>query len=179
VTAAAAFGGSGEDVVAFGSGAKVTLATVNGTSLKVLTEISDNRGDILVLAFSKDGNLLASGDVSPDSYSPANEQSTGRIVLIDVTKKETLVSSKWTNHTGRITSLAFSENGERIVSGGLDEAIYVWHVKKTLKNIPIKVSLLSERVWRLISRTLILVVLVVYLGLGVMRRLSVLVQMGV
>lgn len=53
-------------------------------------------------------------------------------------KKETLVSSKWTNHTGRITSLAFSESGERIVSGGLDEAIYVWHVKKTLKNIPIK-----------------------------------------
>ena len=64
VTAAAAFGASGEDVVAFGSGAKVTLATVNGTSLKVLTEISDNRGEILVLAFSKDGNLLASGDVS-------------------------------------------------------------------------------------------------------------------
>jgi hypothetical protein len=96
-----------------------------------------------------------------------------------VTKKETLVSSKWTNHTGRITSLEFSENGERIVSGGLDEAIYVWHVKKTLKNIPIKVSPLFERVWRLMSRTLILVVLVVYLGLGVMRRLSVLVQMGV
>ena len=60
--------------------------------------------------------------------------------MIDVAKKETLVSSKWTNHTGRITSLAFSENGERIVSGGLDEAIYVWHVKKTLKNIPIKVG---------------------------------------
>lgn len=179
VTAAAAFGGSDGDIVAFGSGAKVTLATVNGTSLKVLTEISDNRGDVLVLAFSKDGNLLASGDVSSNSCSPTNEQSTGRIVLIDVTKKETLVSSKWTNHTGRITSLAFSENGERIVSGGLDEAIYVWHVKKTLKNIPIKVSLLFERVWRLIGRTLILVVLVVYLGLGVMRRLSVLVQMGV
>jgi WD40 repeat protein len=73
----------------------------------------------------------------PSRY--ADIQSTGRIVLIDVAKKETLVSSKWTNHTGRITSLAFSENGERIVSGGLDEAIYVWHVKKTLKNIPIKV----------------------------------------
>lgn len=68
VTAAAAFGGSGEDIVAFGSGAKVTLATVNGTSLKVLAEISDNRGEVLVLAFSKDGTLLASGDVSQRSH---------------------------------------------------------------------------------------------------------------
>lgn len=142
VTAAAAFGGSGEDVVAFGSGQKVTLATANGTSIKVLSEISDNRGEILVLAFSKDGSLLASGDVCPVSTdeTQADMQSTGRIVLIDVAKKETLVSSKWTNHTGRITSLAFSDNGERIVSGALDEAIYIWHVKKTLKNIPIKVS---------------------------------------
>lgn len=70
-------------------------------------------------------------------------QSTGRIVLIDVAKRETLVSSKWTNHTGRITSLDFSANGDRIVSGALDEAIYVWHVKKTLKNIPIKVCVSS------------------------------------
>ena len=67
MTAAAAYGGSDGDIVAFGSGTKVTLATVSGTSLKVLTEISDNRGDVLVLAFSKDGNLLASGDVRPGS----------------------------------------------------------------------------------------------------------------
>lgn len=52
-------------MVAFGSGQKVTLASVNGTSLKVITEISDNRGDVLALAFSKDGTLLAAGDVRP------------------------------------------------------------------------------------------------------------------
>jgi hypothetical protein len=63
-SAVAAHGGSGDDIVAYGSGAKVTIATASGTSLKVLSEISDNRGDILVLAFSKDGSLLASGDVS-------------------------------------------------------------------------------------------------------------------
>lgn len=64
MTAVAAHGGGSEDIVAFGSGQKVTLASVNGTSLKVLTEISDNRGDVLALSFSKDGALLASGDVS-------------------------------------------------------------------------------------------------------------------
>lgn len=50
--------------MAYGEGAKVTIASVNGTSLKVLGEISDNRGEVLVLAFSKDGALLAAGDVS-------------------------------------------------------------------------------------------------------------------
>lgn len=50
--------------MAFGSGQKVTLASVDGTSLKVLAEISDNRGEVLVLAFSKDGSLVVSGDVS-------------------------------------------------------------------------------------------------------------------
>jgi WD40 repeat protein len=70
-------------------------------------------------------------------------QSTGRIILVDISKKETIVSSKWTNHTGRISSLDFSKDGKRIVSGGLDEAIYVWHVEKTLKNVPIKVSTLG------------------------------------
>lgn len=66
VTAVAAHDGGNEDVVAFGSGQKVTIATVNGTSLKVLVEIADNRGDVLALAFSKDGALLAAGDVSYD-----------------------------------------------------------------------------------------------------------------
>lgn len=63
MTAAAAHGGSGEDIIAYGSGSKVTVASASGTSLKVLGEISDNRGHVLVLAFSKDGSLLASGDV--------------------------------------------------------------------------------------------------------------------
>lgn len=64
VTAAAAYGNANEDLIAFASGQTVTLASVSGTSLKVLGEISDNRGEVLVLAFSKDGSLLASGDVS-------------------------------------------------------------------------------------------------------------------
>lgn len=63
VTAVAAHGGANEDVVAFGSGQKVTLASVSGTSLKVLVDIADNRGEVLALAFSKDGALLAAGDV--------------------------------------------------------------------------------------------------------------------
>lgn len=75
VTAVAAHEGGNEDIVAFGSGQKVTLATVNGTSLKVLAEISDNRGDVLALAFSKDGALLAAGDVSTILLKHSNTKS--------------------------------------------------------------------------------------------------------
>lgn len=35
--------------------------------------------------------------------------------------------------------MTFSPDGLRIVSGGLDESIYIWSVEKTLRNVPIKV----------------------------------------
>jgi WD40 repeat protein len=56
---------NGGDIVAFGSGAKkVTIASVSESGLKVDFEVEDNKGEILALAFSKDGSLLAAGDVS-------------------------------------------------------------------------------------------------------------------
>ena len=73
------------------------------------------------------------------------QQATGRIILIDAKEKKTIVSSKWTFHTGRITSLAFSPNGRRIASTGMDESVYVWEVEKTLKNTPIKVGWIASR----------------------------------
>ena len=66
---------------------------------------------------------------------------------MDVKEKRTVVSSKWTFHTGRITSLAFSPNGKRIASAGMDESIYVWEVEKILKNTPIKVKSSSCQVY--------------------------------
>lgn len=106
-------------------------------------EVEDNKGEVLALAFSPDGGLLAAGDVSLlDCQEERSDgrQATGRIILVDVKEKKTLVSSKWTFHTGRITALAFSSSGKRIASAGMDESIYVWEVEKTLKNTPIKVS---------------------------------------
>ena len=67
-------------------------------------------------------------------------QSTGRIVLVDTNKKEAIITSKWTFHTGRITCLNFSADGKRLVSSALDESIYIWEIDKPLKNTAIKVS---------------------------------------
>jgi len=63
-TAVAAHAGS-SDLVAYGTGAKkVVLASVSGGAVKVEAEFEDNKGEILSLAFSPDGSLLAAGDVS-------------------------------------------------------------------------------------------------------------------
>lgn len=65
LTAVAAHAGPNGDVIALGTGPrKVTLATVSGAKLNVVAEFDDNKGDVLSLAFSADGGLLAAGDVS-------------------------------------------------------------------------------------------------------------------
>jgi WD40 repeat protein len=56
---------------------------------------------------------------------------------------QTTISSRWTFHSGRIGALAFSPNSKRLVSGGLDESIYLWSTEKQMKNIVIKVGLLQ------------------------------------
>ena len=56
------------DIIAFGSGArKVVLASTAGGSVRSEAEFEDNRGEVLALAFSPDGGLLASGDVRESS----------------------------------------------------------------------------------------------------------------
>lgn len=121
-TAVAALG----DLVAVGAGKKVTLSRVSGGALTELASFEDNKGDVLSLAFSPDGALIAAGDAA------------GRIVLIDAKGHKVLVTSRWTFHTGRVASLAFSPSGARLVSGGADESIYIWNPDKVLRNVAIK-----------------------------------------
>ena len=123
-SAVAAHSGS-EDLVAVGSGKKVTIYTVSGGKATERASFEDNKGEISALAFSADGSLLAAGDIQ------------GRIVLIDAKSDKVLVSSRWTFHTGRVASLAFNA-ANKLVSGGADESIYIWNPEKGIRNIAIK-----------------------------------------
>ena len=64
-TSAVAAHSGDSDIIAFGASTKkVVLATVSGSSVKIEAEFEDNKGEVLSLAFSPDGSLLAAGDVS-------------------------------------------------------------------------------------------------------------------
>jgi len=58
-------------------------------------------------------------------------------VLFDA-KAQKLVTSRWSFHTARVNSLAWTPDGQHCASGSLDTHVYVWSVPKPMRNIAIK-----------------------------------------
>ncbi len=67
-----------------------------------------------VMTFSRDGKQLASGSIGSGTVWIWNTQTGG-------------LSYEFTEHDREITSLAFSWDGSRLVSGSQDETIYIWN----------------------------------------------------
>lgn len=69
------------------------------------------------------------------SYSPASNHylavgfASGKILVYEPDNSEPVIT-RWSSHTGRVTSIDWDESGERAVSGSLDTNIFVWSVKK-------------------------------------------------
>ncbi|KAJ3475494.1 hypothetical protein NLI96_g11802 [Meripilus lineatus] len=116
---------SGSIVAVGGEDQKVRLYDWDGKTLKETAVLEGNKSVISALAFSPDGSLLVSGETS------------GRVLLFDV-KERKLITSRWSFHTARILSLAWTEDGQHCASGSLDTHVYIWSVKKPMKNISIK-----------------------------------------
>jgi WD repeat-containing protein 1 (actin-interacting protein 1) len=49
-----------------------------------------------------------------------------------------MITGRWSFHSGRILSLAWTADGAHVASSALDTHVYVWSVKHTLRNIAIK-----------------------------------------
>jgi WD40 repeat protein len=64
-------------------------------------------------------------------------QSGGKVVLYDVPKRE-LITSRWSFHSARVNTLSWTADSLHCASGALDTHIYVWSVRKPMKNIAIK-----------------------------------------
>ncbi|PRT52571.1 putative WD repeat-containing protein C9G1.05 [Wickerhamiella sorbophila] len=75
------------------------------------------RMTISCVKFSPNGEYLAVGDTS------------GKIVLYDA-KSHQIVTSRWTFHSSKVTSIAWHKDGERAVTGALDNNLFVYSVKK-------------------------------------------------
>ncbi|KAI0356078.1 WD40 repeat-like protein [Trametes cingulata] len=120
-----AIAAAGNVVAVGGEDQKVRLYSWDGKSLTESATLDGNKGVVSALAFSPNGGLLASGD------------SSGKIVLYDVKERKT-VTSRWSFHSGRIHSLAWTADGKHCASGSLDTHVYVWSVEKPMKNVAIK-----------------------------------------
>lgn len=85
-------------------------------------DLPPTRASPSYLSFSPNGEYLAVGDVS------------GKIILYNVEKKE-VQTSRWVFHTGRINSISWNKDNNRVVSGSLDTNVIVYQVDKPIKNI--------------------------------------------
>ncbi|KAF9085229.1 hypothetical protein BGX23_009844 [Mortierella sp. AD031] len=104
--------------------AKVYVMGLDGTRLKALHTLSNNKGAITSLAFHPEGKLLAAGD------------SAGKIYVYDVETGQATIQH-WVFHTARVNAIQWSPSGNYAVSGSLDTNVYVWSREKTMKKIAI------------------------------------------
>lgn len=96
----------------------VRLYTVDsGNQLSLVGEAKNSTAAISVLAFSRDGTLLAAGN------------SSGKIYAYK-TADLSVVTDRWSAHTARVTSIAWNEANTHAVSGALDTNVFVWSLAK-------------------------------------------------
>lgn len=86
-------------------------------SLNQQKEISEPSSLITALSFSPNGDSLAVGF------------SSGKIIVYDCSDWSVAIS-RWSSHTGRVTSIDWSSQGTHAVSSSLDTNIFVWSVTK-------------------------------------------------
>lgn len=96
---------------------KITVCSYADNVLTASVVIETRRNPITSLAFTPDGELLAAGD------------SNGRITVYK-SADGSVVTSRWTAHTARISSLAWDKQGTHLASGSVDSNIYIWSLTK-------------------------------------------------
>jgi len=119
-TIATAVGASSSYIAVGSQNNTITLYSSSSGSKEF--ELPPTRAAPSYLSFSPNGEFLAVGEVS------------GKIILYNVEKKE-IQTSRWVFHTGRINSISWNKDNNRVVSGSLDTNIIVYQVDKPIKNI--------------------------------------------
>ena len=96
--------------LAFGA---VDGVTKDLRTAEVIKDVTLDRRPILAMAHSRDGRHLAVGD------------GEGYILLLD-TSDWSIANDFRATHRGPVWALAFSQDGENIHTGGLDDAMFSW-----------------------------------------------------
>lgn len=92
------------------------------TELSPINDSNMLRGKPAAISISGDDQYVACGDVQ------------GKIILYNLTDYS-VVTSRWTFHTSRITCIRWSPDNKYCLSASLDTNIYIYSVEKPSKNI--------------------------------------------
>ena len=112
----------GATVAVGGDDKLVHTYTLSGSSLQETGELRRATAAISALAFSPSGERLAVGAANGKIHAYA-------------AKDWSLVTDRWSAHTGRITCLAWDSAGESAVSGSLDTNVMIWSVADPGKRV--------------------------------------------
>jgi WD40 repeat protein len=115
------------DIVAVGAEDKIVrIYTLSGTSLSTAAEIRDATAAISTLAFS-----------SASACRLAVGLGNGKIYVYTSSSPSewTQTTNRWSAHTARVTCIAWSPDGGKAASGGLDTNIFVWSLADPGKRV--------------------------------------------
>ena len=102
----------------------IRIYAVSGDNLKLDAEIPASTSAPTTLAFSSNGASLAAGCAN------------GKIIVYNTSSWEPSIT-RWSAHTGRVTSISWRGDDKFAVSGGLDTNVFVWSVEKPGRRITV------------------------------------------
>jgi hypothetical protein len=116
-----------------------TVCLWETASQRLITQLAKHDRSVAALAFSPDGRMLASGDGGPVSrFWPANAGQ--KIHLWEIASGREL--TQLSGHDSDVTSLAFSLDGKRLLSGLSNGTVLVWDIAaRALSAAPAAVEL--------------------------------------
>lgn len=112
----------GTTIAVGGDDRVLRIYSLSGSSLKEESQIPALAAAPSTLSFSPTGSLLAVGLAS------------GGISVYN-TSDWSLVTSRWSAHTARVTAISWRKDGEFAVSGSLDTNVFVWSLKSPGKRV--------------------------------------------
>jgi WD40 repeat protein len=101
------------------------IYSLSGNTLTQTKKIEGHRGALTSVAYSPNGQLIASADTNRE------------IMVFDAASKDVKVKG-WVFHTARVNCVAWSPDSSHLVSGSLDQSIIVWNVAAPEKRIQVK-----------------------------------------
>lgn len=125
-----ALAATGSTVAVGSSDSSLDLFTVTASRApKKMASIEKvSAAPITAIAFSKDGSHFVAGTSAGKVY--VYKISTGITGMVTGNASLELVTDRWSSaHTGKITCLAWNDEGTHAASGSLDTNIFVWSLK--------------------------------------------------